>query len=322
MDISTTLGVAGIVKRILNWMATNRIIGISEAQHFIAKLPLVICSEIIKPVPLNGYNKLTSERISVPHKDIISNYRDRPDSEKHLCLAQYFYVKENQLRHTALSSHKRKNINAVGVVQTYKQGILFPTGRNFRPVFPITYEYASSMLILYKPWHSTSLLDLHDKDNVIDAFKQMLRRPGMLPSSIVAQYIRSYYYSTKPRIEVRPSQHEVYSKLGKDDDDENDEYAEHNVYLKSISHFTDNQKELIDSIGAYKFDRGLDYDWSYTYNHHKQTKTIDGKIYINTILAMESAGINDLDIEQDYFQEEVSVHLIISHWICSFKQIQ
>ena len=60
-----------IVMKVLNSIPTNRTISRMESVMEIARLPLVICLELIVPVYANGYYKITND---TTRQDIISKY--------------------------------------------------------------------------------------------------------------------------------------------------------------------------------------------------------------------------------------------------------
>ena len=55
--------------------------------------------------------------------------------------------------------------------------ILVPKGLNFRPRYPVDYNYARGMLVLHKQWSIKNPLDeiIKDKQRTVDMFKEMIK---------------------------------------------------------------------------------------------------------------------------------------------------
>ena len=80
--------------------------------------------------------------------------------------------------------------------KTDKPHVLLPNGHHCKPVYPVTYGYARSVIIQHMPWSEanppTELLK--DQNKTIQKFKSMIDKRE-LPSSIYNQYICAIKYS-------------------------------------------------------------------------------------------------------------------------------
>ena len=85
--------ISTITKRALNKLTGCRQVSIQEAVHEIAGLDLVLCSDYLTDVSLGRALYLRKDSSNgINRKDLISCYRNRPLSFKHLSLEKYFYV--------------------------------------------------------------------------------------------------------------------------------------------------------------------------------------------------------------------------------------
>jgi hypothetical protein len=78
-----------VVQKCLNKAVAQRTISKQEAMCELAKLPLVICLEIIETVSLSGYNKVQLEE-KQPSRSILSRYKHRIDLQD-FSLHQFFH---------------------------------------------------------------------------------------------------------------------------------------------------------------------------------------------------------------------------------------
>ncbi len=85
---------------------------------------------------------LTSEKETKDWKDIVTKYRNCITKYSHMSLDEYFY----QVFFREVLNEKEY------VTDRTKHRILLPVGKNCKTRYPVTYEYAKSILIQYKPW--------------------------------------------------------------------------------------------------------------------------------------------------------------------------
>ena len=202
-------------------------------------------------------------------KDIISMYRNRKKSLYHLSLDAYFY------------QHFCSNVLKDGCdddeIECTSNRILMPSGQNFKPVYPVTYEYAKGIVIQHMPWSKenppTKLLQ--NKQKTIRKFKTMITNK-QLPSSVCGQYICAVKYHTQKRLEIIATQgtEQPYNL-----DDMSDEERERCIAHQHASHFSE-QKYLSNEIDGMMVDIGTDIDWTVkTFTESRSTK-IDGEKWV------------------------------------------
>ena len=219
-----------------------------EAVHLVDNLDLVISSDTFTTLSLRQGALMTGtddER----SRDIVSMYRNRSPSLHHLSMDQYFYD------HFCKEILKDKG----DITERTKHRILLPKGQNFRPKYPITYEYAKGIIIQHMPWSKddppTKLLK--DKEKTKRKFKLMIDKLE-LPSSVISQYICAMKYHKQKKLEITAAKGtEQPFNLEDMDEEERERYIAH----QHASHFSDN-KVLNDEINGMTVDIGTNIDWS------------------------------------------------------------
>ena len=258
-----------ITKKSLNKLTGHRTISIQEAVHEIADLELVLCSDVIKEVPLGKslavLRKKRTDGVKYQKNDLIAAYRYRSDQYKHLSMEKYFYQVFQTNHFYTDKDTKRK-----------KYRVLVPKGLNCRPCYPATYDYARGMLLLHIPWHDGENLDalLADKQGTVDRFLTMIG-DRQFPLYVLAEYNRAVQHALHYR-------HESIQKeaTNKSDDidlscltEEEREQWEHSRHL-STNMTTSN------TFGDNTADIGLDHDWSKSFfTGQRDPGTSNGELY-------------------------------------------
>jgi hypothetical protein len=96
-------------------------------------------------------------------------YRNREEKHYHLSLEQYFYC---VFVDSTFKKQGEENTH------TDQHRILMPKGMNWKPYYPVDYDYARGMLIMHKPWNKNNTLDklLKNKQRTINEFLQMIEK--------------------------------------------------------------------------------------------------------------------------------------------------
>jgi len=144
-----------LVQHCFNRSISQRTISKQEAMCKLARLPMVICSDIIETVSLSGYTKL-SDGIYNGSKTLLTKYRNRTDSLQQ-SLHEFFHLVKNK------SSRQGREY-----VPHYNGG-------SGQPIFPISENYARIELTKHKPWSINEPLPL--SEDMINIFEGFLEDP-------------------------------------------------------------------------------------------------------------------------------------------------
>jgi hypothetical protein len=174
VDTTTTTKLS---RQILNATLKSKMISKQEATVNIAGLRLWTCSETIERVSLSSGYKLQKHG-SAGKTAIISRYASRlktcsaseQDRMQSFSLDQYF----NYLRNTKTTSTKT-------VLPHY-------IGGHCSPVYPITVDYARSILLIYTPW--IDVFPKYDNDEIMTVFENC-RSNNILPKKVLLQIQRA-----------------------------------------------------------------------------------------------------------------------------------
>lgn len=207
----------------------------------LGNLDMTQCSETIETVSLSSSVKVQENKTG--SRTVVSKYRFR-DTKLYgkLSLMEYY----EQVRH---KNDTRKDN------KTYIPNFV---GGSSKPQYPVTEGYARSVLLIYKPWH--------DKDRLktTSPWKRLFYE--FLQSEQCPQSVRISYDRAKLKTEQINNKHyreptarewdeEINGELYENDDEE----IQNTVNLLSTFHGTMTAEA---DVGGYKFDRGLEYDWS------------------------------------------------------------
>ena len=237
MTMNEASGAERVCKKILNSFQGKRVISRPECSVSLLNLPLVECSETIENVSISSYQRITTGK-KVGNKQFVHKYGSRKGGDvQNLSLYEYFHIVKN-------TDKERKKGNIV---------IPNPTGRKVRPVYPVTTNYAESMLILHKPWSDNNKLDfmVNPSNDAIEEFHKFLNS-DKCPSSVSNRYQRALM---RYRMNVSP---EVITQGPEENEDLemcDDELRETLTAMNSL------QKDS-DLFDVNALDKGLDYDWS------------------------------------------------------------
>lgn len=248
-----------------------------EAVHLVDNLDLVISSDTFTTLSLRQGALMTGtddER----SRDIVSMYRNRSPSLHHLSMDQYFYD------HFCKEILKDKG----DITERTKHRILLPKGQNFRPKYPITYEYAKGIIIQHMPWSKddppTKLLK--DKEKTKRKFKLMIDKLE-LPSSVISQYICAMKYQKQKKLEITAAKGtEQPFNLEDMDEEERERYIAH----QHASHFSDN-KVLNDEINGMTVDIGTNIDWSISKFTEPRKKVEEGMDWAHTVRDLQEEAM-------------------------------
>ena len=200
----------------------------------IAKLPFVTCSESTTPVYANGYYKITEKET---RGNMFSQYAHR-NTHYELSFTQYFYE--------VLQYNKRND----------KEVIMHKCGLNCTATFPVTYDYARSILIFHKPWRGVRRDMFKNREKVITTAIDFIMSPNC-PSSVKQAYTRAKYCYETSR--------DIY------DDNRNNEEANHDANENNMDEEVQTLLEFCnsfqrkaknkDQFNGYSFDVGRNFNW-------------------------------------------------------------
>ena len=256
-------GVRQVTQKALHGLSGHRQVSMQEAVHLVDNQDLVICSDTFTTLSLRQ-GALMTGKDDDKAKDIVSMYRNRSPDLHDISMDEYFY------QHFCNNTLNDKRDET----ERTKHRILLPKGQNFRPKYPVTYEYAKGIIIQHMPWSKdnppTKLLK--NKERTIRKFKRMIDRLE-LPTSVVTQYICAMKYQKQKKLEMLAAKGTEQPFNLKDMDEEDRErYIAH----QHTSHFSDN-KILNNEINGMTVDIGTDIDWMVgTFNDPRSTVE-DGK---------------------------------------------
>ena len=252
-----------VTQKALHGLSGQRQVSMQEAVHLVDNQDLVICSDTFTTLSLRQ-GALMTGKDDDKAKDIVSMYRNRSPDLHDISMDEYFY------QHFCNNTLNDKRDET----ERTKHRILLPKGQNFRPKYPVTYEYAKGIIIQHMPWSKdnppTKLLK--NKERTIRKFKRMIDRLE-LPTSVVTQYICAMKYQKQKKLEMLAAKGTEQPFNLKDMDEEDRErYIAH----QHTSHFSDN-KILNNEINGMTVDIGTDIDWMVgTFNDPRSTVE-DGK---------------------------------------------
>ena len=256
-------GVRQVTQKALHGLSGHRQVSMQEAVHLVDNQDLVICSDTFTTLSLRQ-GALMTGKDDDKAKDIVSMYRNRSPDLHDISMDEYFY------QHFCKNTLNDKRDET----ERTKHRILIPKGQNFRPKYPVTYEYAKGIIIQHMPWSKdnppTKLLK--NKERTIRKFKHMIDRLE-LPTSVVTQYICAMKYQKQKKLEMLAAKGTEQPFNLKDMDEEDRErYIAH----QHTSHFSDN-KILNNEINGMTVDIGTDIDWMVGTFNDPRSRVEDGK---------------------------------------------
>jgi len=227
--------VVKLVQRCLNRSIAQRTISKQEAMCELARLPSVICSEIIETVSLSGYTKLSNGCFN-ESRTMLNKYKNRK-TNLNQSLHQFF--------------HSTKNVSK----RQKKEYVPHYVGGSGQPIYPITENYARIELTKHKPWCSTHCLP--SQEQMIEEFERFLIDPEC-PTTVKLSFERAklkYYQKKRGLREVIADTQEESNPISNIVDKDTIETL---AISNNIGHMT-NEIENIENTGLYT---GKNYDWS------------------------------------------------------------
>ena len=224
-----------LVQRCLNRSIAQRTISKQEAMCELARLPSVICSEIIETVSLSGYTKLSNGCFN-ESRTMLNKYKNRK-TNLNQSLHQFF--------------HSTKNVSK----RQKKEYVPHYVGGSGQPIYPITENYARIELTKHKPWCSTHCLP--SQEQMIEEFDRFLIDPEC-PTTVKLSFERAklkYYQKKRGVREVIADTQEESNPISNIVDKDTIETL---AISNNIGHMT-NEIENIENTGLYT---GKNYDWS------------------------------------------------------------
>ena len=204
-----------------------------ESVMDIAKLPLTTSSEQIVPVHAIGYYRIDD----TPSKQSLMSLYAHRKTKLNQNFVELFYKTYN----------KKKD----------KKCILHISGLNSSPVYPVTYDYARSVMIFYKPWSGVNKELLTDKANVIEEFIEYVTSDEC-PLSVKQAYLRAKLRFENNREFVDGNRMEdeyFFHDNGSTHDVELERYVEFsNSFSRPLKNYT--------TMNGYKIDIGRNFNWS------------------------------------------------------------
>ncbi len=149
-----------LARRILNTFHAKRVITKAEASCELLKLNLYECTENIVKVPLSSHTKIRKGKFKGIQSSALYKYATRKKQYANMNFHDFFY-----------EMLTRNNDGAE------RRNVLSPFGLGGKPTYPVTYGYAKTSLILYKPWSKKKRLDFEQSDkaqDVVSEFKEFL----------------------------------------------------------------------------------------------------------------------------------------------------
>lgn len=263
-------GVRLVTQKALHGLSAQRQVSLQEAVHLVDNQDLVICSEYFERVSITQAAILRGKR-DKKARDIVSVYRNRPKKYHGMSMDEFYYK--------VFRSNK-----------TDKPHVLLPNGHHCKPVYPVTYGYARSVIIQHMPWSEanppTELLK--DQNKTIQKFKSMIDKRE-LPSSIYNQYICAIKYSNQKRLELIAKEGlETSYDLENMTEEERDRCIAH----QHASNFS-TDKYLNNEINGSIVDIGEDFDWSTCHYKEKRKLRHRGDEWVNIAVKKNEEAIVD-----------------------------
>lgn len=223
-----------LARKLLNRAVVSRLVPKQECMVELDKLPLILCtgrpsSQLVCPV---GSYKLTSDT----HNGLVAKCRKIAAKNPNLSLSDLFQQQ-------------------IGSKNTEKAVIPHWIGGRGQPTFPVTKDCARMTLLVHRPWRASTPPRL-SKEQWIKEFNNFLS-DSCCPQSVKIAYARVREHKVKKRhSEPTAEDEECYDYEAHGDMDDETRDILNLVKTNAVS----NDPGV--TIGDFKFDRGLNYDWS------------------------------------------------------------
>lgn len=287
------------MKKCMNMLSSNKIIGIQEAQYGLMQMPLTLSSELPYYLYTTTKMKLAVDERESTLYDLKTSYSTRNSEYLSMSLAEYFY-KVHKKRLITSNAFRNSYLKDTNLELSCRNPILVPRGRNVRAVYPVTFEYARSMIIMYVPWSKNNVLDLSDQSKTVAEFERRIESK-LFPTSVIAQYNRALFYYKHSKIEV-VSKKTIPIDIAPDE--ENDEYCDYHIFTRAMNHFT-NDEPVPCSIGDLSFNVGTDHDWTQSPSSNiKRMIEKSGDTYMDWIKKQYLNAYSSLEPNEEYISKD------------------
>jgi hypothetical protein len=309
------------MKKCMNMLSSNKVLSIQQAQYSVMQMLLMVSSESQHYLNTTTKMKLQMNSQASPLFDLKTAYARRQSEYNSMSLANFFYNvhQKRLLQSNAVKSDYLKDSNLNLPART---PILIPRGRNVRPVYPASFEYARAMIMMHVPWSKSRPLDFSDKSATIAKFHRYIASKSF-PTSVTAQYKRVEFYNKHGSIEV-VSKKTIPTNIEQDDNE--DEYSDFRIFARAMNHFS-SDKPVPCSIGDLSFDVGLEHDWTVSSSSHiVRDTTTSGDLYMEWIRNQYSKAYcpdNDTACEDCNHDRSVSNSIFINiYGACFISKIR
>lgn len=232
-----------MAKQVLNKAASNRLISKQECMIMLADYPLVQCSEKIDEISLSKNSKIVLDKDKkTSDKRLLTQYEERPKEQENFTLHDFY------------------KFHNPGKVPHY-------VGMNGSPTFPVTENYARSIIITHVPWRKYP----YNKD-WIQAFNEFINGSDV-PDSVRLSYCRVVQRHITKTTFCEPTQTQVDHSKNKVPT-----HCQVMMDLTGLQHVKDldfNYQEMM------SLDRGFDYDWSKTEERDLHHPDIPPETWLN-----------------------------------------
>ena len=149
---------------VLNRTLCHRMIPKQECCVILGGMDLTFCTERIKTVSISGYNKIRKGKSS----DFVSQYSRRKKEFHDLSLYQYFQKVEHE---------RNESITCIPHF----------VGGSGQPTYPVTQNYARTVLLIHSPWNEKDRPNPHQ--NWVSVFNEFIET-STCPQSVKIAYER------------------------------------------------------------------------------------------------------------------------------------
>jgi hypothetical protein len=219
--------------KLLNRSIINRTIPKQECMVELGRLPLVDCTETICDVSISGSYKVQK----LDQQDILSRYKRSNSFQNDTSLYEFFMIQNKQTKDNC------------SIIPHF-------IGGSGQPCYPVTENYARSVLLIHKPWCPGNMSGI-DGD-VIAKFT------SFLISTKCPACVKISFERVKARYITKMSHYEAVSGKMVDDGDEIDDNNLDDFtkdILSSVGSLTAKANGCVKTDEGYVFDRGIDHKW-------------------------------------------------------------
>ena len=238
-SFSDKTDVQRLARQLLNRTVGEKMISKQEAMVHIGQLDFVNCSESLDTVSISGYYKLN---IGKSATTLLKKHAMRSQELAHLTLHQYFHLLKNK---------------TVDPSSTHAKYIPHYVGANSHPQYPPTVPYARSIVLLHTPWIRT----FDTKQDFITLFRKLIMSPTC-PLHIKIPYLRIKTRVLEKKTSVEPT-NTLDDPISPFLSEQIPGDLQQAIRLANMLPPNAHSENDID----FKFDHGLNYDWSKPHYH-------------------------------------------------------